>query len=251
MKAALLIGLNYTGTRFQLHGCINDVMNMRSLLIANEYLDENITILIDSNSAQLPTRANILAQIQALINNTSITELFILYSGHGSQVRDTNGDERGGRDSVIVPCDFQQNGFIVDDTLITMIKNITCKCLLLFDSCNSGTVCDLPFSYNYVKNNIFSLKKNKYINISNQNIYMMSGCRDNQYSQDCYVNGVYGGAFTNAFIKKFTSTKTMFTLYADICKSLPSSQQPVFSSSSLAFPQAKNQLFSLSRMIFH
>jgi hypothetical protein len=151
---------------------------------------------------------------------------------------------------VIVPRDFQTRGFIVDDELLSIIKNVKCKCLLMFDSCNSGTVCDLPFSYSYVKENTFSLKKNKMVNIPNPNIYMMSGCRDNQYSQDVYVNRTFGGAFTNAFLKNFKTTKPMLTLYADICKSLPSSQQPVFSSSSLAMPQANQPFFSLKKMVF-
>lgn len=249
MKRALLIGINYTNTSSQLHGCINDVNNVRSLLLKNGYLSKNITTLVDSDPTRMPTKAMILQQLNTIIAMNS-TELFILYSGHGSRITDTNGDEQGGMDSAIVPCDFKTNGMIVDDDLVNMIKNIKCKSILLFDSCHSGTVCDLPFSYSYVKKNTFSLKKNKFITISNPNIYMMSGCRDNQYSEDAYVNGIYGGAFTTAFIKQFTTKKTLLTLYADICKSLPSFQQPVFSSSSLFFPQASLPVFSLKKMIF-
>jgi hypothetical protein len=248
MKSALLIGLNYAGTPYALNGCINDVTRMRSLLLANGYLPQNITTLVDSEDRK-PTRAVILQEITRLLATPS-TELLLLYSGHGSQVRDRNGDEQGGMDSVIVPSDFQTSGFILDDDLGNLVQKIKCKCLLLFDSCNSGTVCDLPFSYSYVRNRTFALKKNKFIKIANPNIYMMSGCRDNQYSEDAYTNGTFGGAFTNAFLKNFTTTKPMLTLYADICKSLPSSQQPVFSSSSLAIPQANQPVFSLKKMVF-
>ena len=242
MKSALLIGLNYSGTPYQLNGCINDVKNMSSLLVSNGY---NITRLIDTDPSRMPTRSRILEELKKIVSSNS-NEIFIFYSGHGSRVKDTNGDEN--MDSVIVPCDFITNGFIVDDELLTIIKNIKCKCMLLFDSCNSGTVCDLPFSYTYVKNNLFSLTRNKFVNIINPNIYMMSGCKDNQYSLDVYQNNKYGGAFTNAFLKNFTSSKSMMNLYADICKSLPLSQQPVFSSSSLPLPT--NKLFSMSKMIF-
>lgn len=242
MKSALLIGLNYSGTPYQLNGCINDVKNMSSLLVSNGY---NITTLIDTDPSRMPTRSRILQELTKIVSMNS-NELFIFYSGHGSRVKDTNGDEQ--MDSVIVPSDFKTNGFIVDDELLTIIKNIKCKCMLLFDSCNSGTVCDLPFSYTFVKNNLFSLTRNKFVNIINPNIYMMSGCKDNQYSLDVYQNNKYGGAFTNAFLKNFTSSKSMMNLYADICKSLPLSQQPVFSSSSLPLPT--NKLFSMSKMIF-
>jgi len=249
MKSALLIGLNYAGTPYALNGCIHDVTRMRSLLLSNGYLPQNITTLVDTDTNLIPTKKTILDQLQKIIQNKS-TELLIYYSGHGSQVRDRNGDEQGGMDSCIVPCDFQVNGFIVDDDLGKLIQKISCKCLLLFDSCNSGTVCDLPFSYAYLKNNTFAFKKNMFVNIPNPNIYMMSGCRDNQYSLEAYANGQYGGAFTNAFLKKFTSTTSMIQLYADICKALPSSQQPLLSASSFTMPQVKNPLFSLGKIKF-
>jgi len=229
-----------------LYGCINDVNRMRSLLISNGYLPTNITTLVDINVNYMPTRNRIIQELKKIISTPS-NELVIFYSGHGSSVKDINGDEQNGFDSVIVPYDFYNNGFIVDDELLSIVKNIKCKCLLLFDSCNSGTVCDLPFSYSYV-NNIFSFTRNNKVNISNPNIYMISGCKDNQYSQDVYENRQYGGAFTNAFLNQFNSYKPLITLYADICKSLPPNQQPVFSSSSLPIPSSK--IFSLSKMIF-
>lgn len=242
MKSALLIGLTYPGTPYQLYGCINDVNNMSSLLVSNGY---NITKLIDSDPSLMPTRDRIIQELKKIVSTKS-SELFIFYSGHGSRIKDVNGDEQGGMDSVIVPYDFNTKGFIVDDELLSIIQNITCKCTLFFDSCNSGTVCDLPFSYTYLKNNKFLLKNNKFVKITNPNIYMISGCKDNQYSEDTYQNNTYGGAFTTAFLKNYTSSKTMMTLYADICKSLPSRQQPVFSSSSLPFPS--NKLFSVSKV---
>jgi hypothetical protein len=246
MKSALLIGLNYTGTPYQLNGCVNDVNNMRAVLLANGYLPENITTLVDTERI-VPNKKNILQQLQTILTNNKNTEVLIYYSGHGSQVRDQNGDEQGGRDSCIVPSDFQVNGFIIDDDLGKLLEQIKCKCILLFDSCNSGTVCDLPFSFSYLKNNTFVLKKNNSMKLSNPNIYMMSGCRDNQYSEESNVNGTYGGAFTNAFLKRFTPQKPLITLYAEICSMLPR-QQPLFSSSSFTVPQARNPMFSLNKM---
>ena len=247
MKRALLVGINYTNTPNQLNGCINDVTNMRSLLLSNGYLPKNITTLVDSDPARMPTKAAILQQLNTLVSLPS-TEVFVLYSGHGSRVRDLNRDEQSGLDSVIVPCDFQRNGFIIDDDLGKIINRIQCKSILLFDSCNSGTVCDLPFSFTYVKNNTFTLTRNKFINIANPNIYMMSGCRDTQYSEDAYVNGTFGGAFTNAFLKMYSPKKPLLTLYADVCKTLPAFQQPVLSSSSLHAPQVTSPTFTLSKM---
>ena len=41
--------------------------------------------------------------------------LFFHYSGHGSQVKDKDGDEIDGLDETILPVDFQKSGMIIDD----------------------------------------------------------------------------------------------------------------------------------------
>jgi hypothetical protein len=75
-------------------------------------------------------------------------EIWIHYSGHGSQVRDRDGNEADGMDEVVVPVDYTTAGFIVDDDIFNIIKNIKCRAMILFDSA-TATVCDLQWSFQY------------------------------------------------------------------------------------------------------
>ena len=61
-KRALLVGMNYYNTSAELKGCLNDVWNIRNMLVSNYgFLRENIYILTDSpyRREPQPTRDNI------------------------------------------------------------------------------------------------------------------------------------------------------------------------------------------------
>ena len=54
-RKALLIGINYFGTNNELRGCINDVHNMRELLISQGFDKSNMVILTDDQrNPQVP-----------------------------------------------------------------------------------------------------------------------------------------------------------------------------------------------------
>jgi len=73
-KKALLIGIDYfNDTNSQLQGCINDIINMRGMLIdAYNYLPSNIVMLRDDSNypTMQPTRINILNNL----NNINFNE---------------------------------------------------------------------------------------------------------------------------------------------------------------------------------
>jgi len=244
MKRALLIGCNYTSIpNVRLNGCINDIINVRNMLIdAYGYTSSNITILRDDtkNSAILPTAKNIMDNLSDVIANSGkYEELWIHYSGHGSNIRDRNKDEADGYDEVIVPLDFRQVGVITDDLIFEILKNAKCKTILFFDSCNSGSVCDLQWSFE-TKNGLFIKTMNPNHVIPNPNIFMISGCRDTQSSYDIYSNdnAEACGAFTNALLTCLRNTDHnigLVNLYERICNTLKSqgfaNQSPVLSSS--------------------
>ena len=107
-KFALLIGINYRGQDGELNGCINDVVHMKDLLISKfSYKEENITIMTDDSPSNLiPNGMNIMNQLGSLILKSyydEADEIFFHYSGHGSWVRDTSGDEKDSRDECLVP----------------------------------------------------------------------------------------------------------------------------------------------------
>jgi len=260
-KRALLIGINYIGTANQLRGCINDVANMREVLIGHyHYLPENIVVLRDdSPDTRLnPTSENILMNLRQLVSMSSqSSEIWVHYSGHGSSIRDTNGDEASGMDSVIIPLDYQKTGVISDDTLFNIIRTSACPTIVMFDSCNSGTVCDLQWSFHCEtrkKQLTFHRTKNNNKSTSNLSIFTMSGSRDDQTSADAYENAskTYGGAFTCALLQCMIDLKyngNIFTLYSATCNLLKHrgfSQIPILSSSSMTpnfiFTGAKSSL---------
>ena len=241
MKKALLVGINYENNpNARLYGCINDINNMGNMLTdAFGYRSENITKLRDD--ATLPTKANILACLNNLIRDSAnCDEIWFHYSGHGSQVVDRNGDESDGKDEVIVPLDYAKNGFILDDDIFNIIKFSRCKTILVFDSCNSGTVCDLQWRFDYVNNKQVKVLNTSQRTIMNPNLFCFSGARDDQTAADSYSKDMREsvGAFTDAFLVCLRNNNInvdAVRLHTDICVYLQKtgfSQIPTLSTSS-------------------
>lgn len=244
-KKALTIGINYKNTPNELNGCIGDIINMSNVLVSEYgYLRENIVQLRDDTSTPSlqPTYLNILLNLTKIVNESeNLSEIWIHYSGHGSQIIDRTGEETDNLDEVIVPVDYQRSGFITDDTIFNIIKNVKCKTILIFDSCHSGSICDLQWSFEY-NGTGFTKISNVNKEITNPFIVCLSGCKDSQTSADSFSSEYKApmGAFTNALIycmKQNSFTVSMLKLYAEICLYLNSkgySQKPILSSSSIA-----------------
>lgn len=188
-KIALMIGINYTSTSNELKGCQNDIIKFTDILLYKYGYDkQNIVTLMDRTGYTLPNKKNIEDELNNLItlsNQNKSTEIFLYFSGHGTSIRDRNGDEKDRRDECIVPLDFLTNGIIVDDDLYIFLSKLykKSKIICIFDACNSASNTDLPISY-LIKNNritreIYSNKQNL-----NKNIMIISGCADNNVSYD-------------------------------------------------------------------
>jgi len=204
-KNAVLVGINYENTQYQLYGCINDVNNLKTFL-QTEKQWSYFTILTDKSSLK-PTRQNILTQFTRLLQ-TSIPGdvLFFSYSGHGTFTTDLNKDELDGQDEIIVPIDSKM---IVDDELNKIISDnlksgVSLFCL--FDCCFSGTVLDLKYNYfnsDYSNENTV----NPNVGETNGNVLMISGCMDSQTSMDAGFitqEGLtkFSGAMTSSFLNE-------------------------------------------------
>lgn len=207
-RTAFLVGINYTGTVNELYGCINDTKNVEDLL-KNKYNFTNIALLNDE-TAEKPTKQNILKGLQTLLANTESGDTaFFMFSGHGTCMADFNGDEKDGQDELIIPIDaFSLNTCILDDELNKLIRNTLkpgAKLVALFDSCFSGTVLDLRYTYGYPDNT------NESETVGD--VYMISGCTDQQLSADTVapVNGktMASGAMTYAFLTMIKETALM------------------------------------------
>jgi hypothetical protein len=218
-KKALFVGINYFGTPAQLAGCINDVLNISQLLIEKCGLKtENCNFLTDDKPNAMPTRANILAGFNWLLQGAKAGDsLFFHFSGHGTQVMDRNRDELDGRDECLVPCDYIKAGFILDDDIYSLLcarvpRGVNLFCIL--DCCHSGTGMDLI--YNYISlGTRDSLQIGSRRSVLPGNIIMLSGCRDDQYSMDAvelnYKTGSWQqqGALSYAFLEIVKQNQTL------------------------------------------
>lgn len=216
-KYALLVGINYKGTDAALRGCINDVRSMKSYLVNNRgYSEENITVLTEEDSIA-PTCGNIKHELGKLIlksHSQEAEELWLHYSGHGSNTRDRDGDEDDGKDETIVPLDFRRSGMITDDQLHDYLEHLPKKCKMycIFDCCHSGTILDLKYQYkghsrNAVESPNPALKGN---------VLMISGCMDTQTSADAKISRKWQGAMTDAYIKCIKDNITCENLLHDM-----------------------------------
>lgn len=218
VKKGLLIGINYTGTRNKLNGCINDQDNLSKFLAQENYLKKEDMLLMNDfcKGAMYPTKANILKQFDALVafanaNTDKEVHLFFSYSGHGYYTRDTKGDELDGKDELLCPIDCTSGRFISDDGIRNRLVNKLgqhVKIFFLMDCCHSGTIVDLKYNY-YTKNGDQGTINNR-IPEQKCDVVMISGCKDNQTSADTYIKDEqegrfeYQGAMTAAFLNNYT-----------------------------------------------
>lgn len=203
-KAAVLIGINYKGSQYQLNGCENDIINTKKILLSQYGFKEQDIIMLTESFGEKPTRANILKHMQNLVNksNQGYTSLWFQYSGHGTYTTDYNGDEKDKKDECIVTSDMN---LITDDefrTLFTSRINKNTKMFCLMDCCHSGTIMDLK--YKYTSETKQWTTESKY-NVG-ANIFSISGCRDDQTSADAWMNGNWTGALTACFIKALVAS---------------------------------------------
>ena len=204
---ALMVGINYNNTDHQLNGCINDVNNLKKYLIKKHKLQNKVCILTD-NTVLKPTKTIILKKYKDLLTNSKSGDtIFFTYSGHGSYINDLNGDELDGKDELLVSID---NYKITDDEL----KEITDKYLpnnvrlfLLFDCCHSGTLMDLKYNY-LSKTNYNEIVTNDSLE-TKSNVYLISGCRDNQTSMEAYKKRKIQGAMTHACLNVIKQNKNL------------------------------------------
>lgn len=134
---SLHIGLNEVdpavyGSKLPLSGCVNDANDLSKIAEKQGYTP---TILLNNQA----TAANIIEQISQNAQTLQNGDIFLLtYSGHGSSIPDSTGDEADGQDESWVFYDRQ----FLDDELYNLWLNFRegVRVFVLSDSCNSGTM---------------------------------------------------------------------------------------------------------------
>ncbi|NDE17677.1 caspase family protein [bacterium] len=205
LTRVLTVGINYTGTPYELAGCINDATNMAGQTRAffpacKEYR------LITDNTPEKPTKANILAAIGWLVSGLKAGENVLFhFAGHGGLVRDTNGDEVSGRDSCLYPLNGRTLETLTDDELRAALAERLpegCKCLVVLDCCHSGTAVDLRYKWQAPAAGTMTYTEDQKYSKTAGQVLFLSGCRDTETAADT-VNkeGRPCGAMTMALLE--------------------------------------------------
>jgi hypothetical protein len=147
-KKAFLVGINDYSPAGpggeDLGGCINDVRDMLDTLVICGFTSKNIGIRTNSRA----TKKGIMGGLDWLVSNSKKGDsLVFYYSGHGSQVSDSNlnGDEKehDGKDEILCPhdLDWTSKTILRDDDLRNIFNKLPggVNLEVILDCCHSGT----------------------------------------------------------------------------------------------------------------
>jgi hypothetical protein len=155
------------------------------------------------------------------------------FSGHGSLVRDTNGDEATGLDSCLCPIDYDApsasgGGVVTDDEIRTLLVDRVprgARLYVILDCCHNGSGCDIRYKYEdfsvLVRERPTPLWRTqqraftnpKYTDTAGE-VFMISGSRDEQTSADAYINNAYAGALTYAVFAILRANQAAIRTYS-------------------------------------
>jgi hypothetical protein len=226
MNTAFLVGINsYKIPGADLRGCVNDVNNLKAVLLKHfSFEEKNVKILTDFKATKQAMQDGITRIIKGAKRGDV---LLIHYSGHGSNVPDDSGDEADGRDEILCPTNLDWKDPLADDWLRTAFDDVPAgvNLTVIMDCCHSGSNTrvfvppDAPIIARFlpcpldllavesgrrltgeVKGKRATLKKQakRKKDIVDINIpeVLITGCRDTQTSADAHIGGSYNGALT-------------------------------------------------------
>ena len=251
---ALTIGLNsvdpkhYEGWDGELFACENDAKDMADIAKSRGFEVETLL-------TQEATRKNVIERISKIAGILKPDDFFLLtYSGHGGQLPDQNNDEADAIDETW--CLF--DGELVDDELYSLWSKFApgVRILVFSDSCYSGTVIKEALNQpirmlraslgrtcrirsmprevagrTYRANRAFYdpiLKDAKLLedrNAITASVILISGCQENQESEDGDHNGLFTGTLLRVWHEgKFQGSLKQF--YKKIKELMPAYQSP-------------------------
>ncbi len=218
VKRALLVGINNYAAVPRLQGSVNDVETMRHVLVSRwGFAERNITVLTDERA----TRAAIMAALDRLVKEAGPDDIvYFHYSGHGSQVKDLNGDEDDGLDETIIPQDGRTGDVrdIVDDELDEIFARLkTRSVLIVLDSCHSGTATrstdirtrSVPQDTRIAIYEAYEKSKvstRAVVPVMESRFVVLTGAAANQEALDGPVDGRFHGFFTYALARSMGSS---------------------------------------------
>ncbi len=246
-KKALFVGINKFANypQFTLNGCVNDAKDMAALykdLLG--FKTTEMSVLADAQA----TKANIMTRLNAMVADAKAGKLNYLVfslSSHGTQMKDTSGDEPDGMDEAFVPHDIAEKAgawdrthILCDDELHDLFLQLPAGVLLevYLDTCHSGSGLrgaefglhaprprfiappEHEFGDKTATMRGFTLDRPAAVTkkgeesaskaaVAGANHILWTGCKADQTSADAYFNGRYNGAFTYYFVKVMRDTQ--------------------------------------------
>src|ERR1051325_1036856 len=226
MNRALLVGINkYPGAPLQ--GCVNDIVDMATLLV-HEYgfRRDDVRLLADERA----TTQGILDRLGWLLNGIRSGDRIVFhYSGHGGQLPTRNPQgEVDKLDECICPVDFDWSDqhAIRDKQFARIFSAIPAgvKFVWISDSCHSGDL-DRDMPHNPIVNRAMPMpadirwrhetavsKKIAPLGLKKVakalNLVYFPGCRSDQTSADASFDGRANGAHTYFLLKAIDSLRS-------------------------------------------
>ena len=140
-KKALVVGIDkYKNPDVHLQGCTMDAAVISGVLQDHyAFPRASLRMLLDERA----TKANMLERLEWLVKGAKAGDsLVFFYAGHGSQVRDREGDELDDQmDEILCPHDLDWDDPLTDDILNKCFKKVPkgANLSVMFDCCNSGS----------------------------------------------------------------------------------------------------------------
>jgi hypothetical protein len=241
---ALIVGINrYADPANNLRGCVNDALTMAKIVTEHAGFQRDCVRLVCDQRA---TTANIRERLRWLVQGAAPgSRLLFHYSGHGSQVRDRNGDELEDHlDEIICPHDLDWDDPITDDEFSTLVAEVgpDVRFTVILDCCHSGTGTREFFKEpakgtesprlrylapppdigwrgagavdidSAVAERTVNLKEKRArvrrfgLAATRQNVVLIAGCRSDQTSADAFIDNDYRGALTYSLYKALEGT---------------------------------------------
>lgn len=225
-RKALLVGVNtYPDPANALRGCVNDVRQVREAL--SRHLGFSDPALVRILTDRAATTAGIKEGLGWLVSGAAAGDVLVFhYSGHGSQVRDRDGDETSdGLDEILCPYDLDWKTPFTDDDLQAAVRNVPrgANLTVILDCCHSGTglrdlvtpdrptgappapvrcLCPpesvMPAAPCQASPRARSPRRIRRFGerAARAGAVLIAACRDDQVAADAYIDGAYHGALS-------------------------------------------------------
>jgi len=254
---ALVLGLNsvnpksYEGWSGELNACEADATDMTAIARSRKFTVQTLM-------TKRATRAAVLGALGKAAKSLKAGDIFLLtYSGHGGQVPDRNDEEPDFQDETWCLYD----GELIDDELYTALGKFArgVRAFVLSDSCHSGTVTKAAYyaaraaaaaastgaaevryramprevalrTYRAHRAMYDRIQKSVAPNAEDAiraSTILISGCQDNQLSQD----GDFNGLFTANLLRVWNEgrfSRDYRRFHKDIRQHMPPDQTPNF-----------------------